>query len=66
MVPAVNKEKYLSINHIAIAERTSSLKKLIDRLRIPPYLFLSREDDDDFRDFIKTRVSLGSTSPNVI
>ena len=28
-------------------------KKLMDRLHIPPYLFLSREDDDDVRDIGK-------------
>ena len=51
MVHAANKEKYSSISRIAIAERASL--KLIDRLHIPPYLFLSREDEDDVRDIGK-------------
>ena len=29
------------------------MKKLIDRLHVPPYLFLSREDDDDVKDIGK-------------
>ena len=53
MVLASNKGKYSSMNCIAIAEREHPLKKLIDRLNIPPYLFLSREDDDDVRDIRK-------------
>ena len=53
MVHAANKEKYSSISRIAIAEREHPLKKLIDRLHIAPYIFLSREDDDDFRDIGK-------------
>lgn len=51
MVHATNKEKYPSINGIAIAER-ASLVEVVDRLS--PYLsiFISplREDDDYVRD----------------
>ena len=44
----------ISINRSAIAQSEQSLKKLIDRCHIPPYLFLSREDDvDDVRDIGK-------------
>ena len=48
MVHTANKE-YSSINRIAIAP----LEEVIDRLHIAPYLFLSREDDDDVRDIGK-------------
>ena len=41
------------------------MKKLIDRLHIPPYLFLSQEDEDVVR-HRKTRCSFGSTSLYVI
>ena len=53
MVHAANKEKNWSINRIAIAERDHPLNKLIDHLHIPPYLILSRDDDDDVRDIGK-------------
>ena len=33
--------------------RERPLKKLVDRLHIPPYLFLSRESDDDDTDIGK-------------
>ena len=49
MVQAASKEKYSSINRIAIEER-SSLEE-VDRPS--PYLLLSREDDDDVRDIGK-------------
>ena len=33
-----------------LVDKAHLLKKLIDRFHIPPYLLLSREDDDDVRD----------------
>ena len=36
-----------------LAHKAHPLKKSIDRLHIPPYLSLSREDDDDIRDIRK-------------
>ena len=52
IVHAANKEKYSLINRIAIAER-ASLEEVDRPSHIPPYLFLSREDDDDVRDIGK-------------
>ena len=49
----LQKKKYTSINRIATEEREYPLRKLIDRLHIPPYLFLSRETDDDVKDIGK-------------
>ena len=40
------------------------MNKLTDRLHIPPYLFPSREYDDDVREIEKKkRFSFGSTTP---
>ena len=36
-----------------LVDKAHPLKKLIDRFHIPPYYFLSREDDDDVRDIGK-------------
>ena len=46
LVHAANKEKYSSIYCIAIAERASLV---VDRPA--PYSAMSRDDDDDVRDF---------------
>ena len=65
MVHSTNEGKYSLINGLVIAEREHPVKKLIYRPDIPPYLFLSREDEGDVR-HRKTRFSFGSTSPYVM
>ena len=52
MVHAANKENNQSINQITIAEIVSLEE--VDQ-RIPPYLLLSREDDNDFGDIGKKK-----------
>ena len=52
MVEAANKGS--TRRYIAIARRASLEEVIIiDRLHIPPYQFLSREDEDDGRDIGK-------------
>ena len=52
MVHAANKERYSLRNRLAITERVSL--EMVDRpSHIPPYVFMSPEDEDDIRDIGK-------------
>ena len=53
MVHTAKKEVHVDKSHCNRREREYPLKKLIDHLHIPPYLFLSRETDDDVKDIGK-------------
>ena len=56
MVHAANKDKYSSLNRITIAERASLEEVDRPSPRIPTYLFLSREHDDDVTDIGKNNL----------
>ena len=47
---AANKEKYSSINRIAVAKRACFEEDNRPSPHIPPYLFLLREGNNDVRD----------------
>ena len=48
MVHAANKERYSLRNRLAITERVS-LEEVDRPSHIPPYVFMSPEDEDDVR-----------------